>query len=47
MNQHDDEHRALLSPYVGIGRLTLLQLMAGLAVLGIVVTFILHYFFAA
>lgn len=35
-----------LSPYVGIGRLTLLQLMVGLAVLGVVVTLVLRYFFS-
>ena len=39
--------RRLLSPYVGIGKLTLLQLMVGLALLGIVVTLILRYFFAS
>ena len=42
-----DNFRSKLSPYVGIGRLTLLQLMFGLALLGLVVTLILRYFFAS
>lgn len=45
--QNNNNRRGSLSPYVGIGRLTLLQLMAGLAILGIVVTLILRYFFTS
>ncbi len=45
--QKGSNFRTTRSPYVGVGRLTLLQLMALLAVVGIVVTLMLRYFFSS